>query len=207
MKNNLTKVYPSLMPDERFKAILAALYRDDEQDAKQLAGACPKKTYIISDPVCTDRMGASRDIAIFFALEWMIREKDLLIIECALKMWSNTIKSVADGYFMGAQDAALPHLLTREKIILIFEKEVPVSWEPIINELKSRLKATVMAVETFCHNIDVTLEHLLVWFPLALEWIESRKNDLQDVEPNTEVLRTQLDIYCDFWAKKTKSLG
>jgi len=205
MKNNLTKVYSSLLPDERFKAILAAFYRDDEQDAEFLARSCPRKMYTDFDAAYADRMGASRDIALFFSLEWLIWEKELLIIESAKRMWLNTIKSVTDGYLMGAQDAALPHLLTKEKIILIFEKEVPVSWEPIINELKSRLKATVMAVETFCQTIDVPLAHLLVWFPLALEWIESRKNDLQDVEPNTEVLHTQLDIYSDFWAKQTRS--
>jgi hypothetical protein len=205
MKNNLTKVYSSLLPAERFKAILAALYRDDEQDAQQLAGSCPRKIYTDFDAAYADRMGASRDIAIFFALEWMIREKELFMFESAKIMWLNTIKSVADGYLMGAQDAALPNIMTREKIILIFEKAVPVSWEPIINELKSRLKATVVAVETFCHNIDIPIEHLLVWFPLAIEWIESRKYDLRDVEPDTEMLRTQLDIYNDFWAKKTRS--
>ena len=56
-------------PDERFRRVLEAYARGDDETAAELVESCPMRAYRISDPAYMDRVDASRHLAAAVALE------------------------------------------------------------------------------------------------------------------------------------------
>jgi hypothetical protein len=58
-KDKLGKFYDRLDPDERFRLVLEAAARGDEEEIKRLRDTCPRETYTAIDIAFTDRISGS----------------------------------------------------------------------------------------------------------------------------------------------------
>lgn len=183
MKNNLGKYYDVINPEERFKLLLAALTRGDEDEAQKLRKTCPKKHYSMSDAAYSDRLEASRDVATAFTIDWLCQEKNLSVSEACLIGVRHVLCASSNSDTNYALEDAL---------------------EQAIKITEGRLKAILVAFETFCLEIEAPFEQMLVWSPYALEWVEARREQLAKVEPDRETLKQSLNLLREYWTDKTK---
>ncbi len=80
-KDPLGKLYNRFTSEERFRLVIEALSRGDEEEAKRLAETCPRATYSMSEPACGDRLRASWEIAMVLCLDLAPRLAKLRMIE------------------------------------------------------------------------------------------------------------------------------
>ena len=60
--NAVARHYDKLEPEERFRLVIEALARSDEQEADRLAAACPRKVYREIDAEYGERLRVSSEI-------------------------------------------------------------------------------------------------------------------------------------------------
>ena len=58
-KDQLGKLYDRFTPDERFRLVIEAVARGDEEDAKHLRDTCPRATYTMNDIAFGDQISGS----------------------------------------------------------------------------------------------------------------------------------------------------
>jgi hypothetical protein len=68
-KDRLGRYYDRLRPEERFRLVIEALAREDEEECGRLARSCPKRNYAISDAAYEDRLRASEELTILVCLD------------------------------------------------------------------------------------------------------------------------------------------
>ncbi|KAF1083867.1 hypothetical protein SPSYN_03023 [Sporotomaculum syntrophicum] len=204
-KNNLAKLYPNLTPDERFKLLLTALARGDEDDAHDIAHSCPKKSYLISDPAYADRLEAGRDIAIFYSLEWLLQEQRFSVSSVILTMNSFARNSYLTGYLLGCgKQVDINKVVDKaDELATSHTQDVQQEYTTMHEQSKRQLKALLLALEEFCHDIDVPIEHMFYWFPPTIEWINDKKAELQDVQPDDEAMNCYLSLLQGCWTERT----
>ena len=61
-KDKLGKLYDRLDPDERFRLVLEAAARGDEEEIERLRDTCPRAEYKASDIAYSDRISGSLKI-------------------------------------------------------------------------------------------------------------------------------------------------
>jgi hypothetical protein len=93
----VTRLYDRLDPDERFRLVLAARARDDEQELHRLEESCPREIYKMLDAAFTGRVDASRDAALVFTV---LYQHVLRLVEEAWLPFEQ-LESVKDGYAAG----------------------------------------------------------------------------------------------------------
>jgi len=79
--NAVARHYDKLKPDERFRLVIEALARDDEQEADRLAAACPRKVYSEIDARYGERIRVSSEIVSAVILDLAPRLGKLRMIE------------------------------------------------------------------------------------------------------------------------------
>jgi hypothetical protein len=77
----LARHYDRLEPDERFRLVVEAVARGDEQEADRLAAACPRKVYRVIDAEYGDRIRVSSEIVSGVVLDLGPRLGKLRMIE------------------------------------------------------------------------------------------------------------------------------
>jgi hypothetical protein len=77
----LARHYDRLEPDERFRLVVEAVARGDEQEADRLAAACPRKVYRVIDAEYGDRIRVSSEIVSAVVLDLGPRLGKLRMIE------------------------------------------------------------------------------------------------------------------------------
>jgi hypothetical protein len=204
-KTNLDKLYPTLTHDERFRLLLTALARGDEDDAHNITNSCPKKNYSMADAAYADRLEASRDIALFYSLEWLLKEQMFSVSSVILTMNNFARNSYLTGYLLGRgeqvdRDKAVD---TADELAISHTQEVQQEYTAMHEDSKRQIKALIVSLEEFCHDIGVPVEHLLYWFPPTIEWVNDKKAELQDVQPDTEVVDYYLSTLREYWAERT----
>jgi hypothetical protein len=68
-KDSLGKLYDRFTGEERFRLLIEALSRADEEEAERLAETCPRTTYSMSEHAYGDRIRASWEIAMVLCLD------------------------------------------------------------------------------------------------------------------------------------------
>lgn len=210
MKKDLAKLYNRLTGEERFKLTLAAIARDDEGELGHLDRTCPRKTYEVSDPACKDRFLGSQYIALIFALDWMERERTYSIIRVGTNLMVLAVRNFMDGYSRGITavedpDNSYPPFMAPgdEKLLDVAKRELPEGYVNTLQDAKKELKGVLVAFETFCRDVDVDMDHMLVWVPHIKNQIEAYRPLLADVQPDDATMVLYLNLYRDFWTKKT----
>ncbi len=195
MKKNLSKLYDRLTGEERFKLTLAAIARGDKGELEHLKQTCPRYDYRIMDPACADRFELSMIIALAFSMDWISIERSYIIMMFCLKVmafmpciFDNKAIYLLD--FKDDREASLNTGLTERCIAELTEKKIA-------------LKSVQTALEIFCQEVDVPLEHMLVWAPDIYEWINEYKPTLADVEPDEVVVDSYIALYHQLWTAKT----
>ncbi len=200
-KANLTDLYTTLTPDERFKLLLTALARGDEDDAWDIAHSCPKKNYSMSDAAYSDRLDTCRDIALFCSLEWLLKERAYSASKAILTMNRFAHDSYLTGYLAGCgNDADMDAAVDKA-----YEHTVDVRQEYVAmhNDSQRQLKSLLSALEIFCRDIDVPIEHMFYWFPPTIGWINDTRTALQDVQPDAEAMDYYLSTLRGYWTEAT----
>jgi hypothetical protein len=197
MKNALAKLYPELTPEERFKAMLAAFAREDEGEQIQLKNTCPMKNYKCTDADFSDRMETSQLLVMVTAVDWLQVEGNLKMAETCLEMYLVMMEYFHRGYEAGSGKKA--DYDPKHDI------EQPDKLKASIKHRKIELKSQLVAFETFLELIDVPLDQmLLAWNPPLLQWIENRRPELADVEPDKELTDKILGCYQYYWESTTR---
>lgn len=210
MKKDLSKLYNRLTGEERFKLTLAAIARDDDGELGHLDRTCPRKTYEVSDPACKDRFIGSQYIALIFALDWVERERAYSIIRVGTELMVLAVRNLLQGYSRGIAaaenpDKSYPPFMAPgdEKLLGVAKKELPEGYINTLQGAKKELKGVLAAFETFCRDVDVDMDHMLVWVPHIKNQIEGYRSILADVQPDESTTLLHLNLYRDFWTKKT----
>jgi hypothetical protein len=68
VRNGMGRLYDRFTPEERFRLVVEAISREDEQEVKRLAGGCPRKTYTMNELAYLDRVTASSKITTMVCL-------------------------------------------------------------------------------------------------------------------------------------------
>ena len=68
-RSSLEGMYDRLTAEERYRLVVEALARGDEQEAERLMNTCPRKTYTMNDLACTERLRASQLITMSVCAE------------------------------------------------------------------------------------------------------------------------------------------
>ncbi len=210
MKRDLSKLYTLLTGEERFKLTLAAIARDDGGELEHLKNTCPRKDFSILDPACADRYDASQIIAMAFSIDWMRQERAYIIIRVGTELTVLAVRKFMDGYSMGIEavinsdNSYLPFMApSDEKLLTVARNELPEGYAKTLEAAKRELKEVLTAFEAFCREIDVPLEHILVWMPHVKEQVQRYRILLADVQPNNDAVQGYLDSYRKLWAIKT----
>jgi len=210
IKKDLTKLYDQLAGDERFKLTLAAIARDDNRELEHLNRTCPRKTYDISDPACKDRFEGSQYVAMAFAIDWMERERAYSLIQISSNLVVLAVRNFVNGYSRGISAVEQPdnsYLSLKppgdEKLLDVAKSELPEEYANTLQDAKRKLKGILVAFETLCRDIDVPLDHMLIWVPHIKNQIERYRHILADIQPDDKTVQLNVHLYRDFWAKKT----
>ena len=92
----LGKLYNRFTSEERFRLVIEALSRGDEEEAERLAETCPRATYIMSEPAYGDRLRASSEIAMVLCLDLAPRLAKLRMIEAFQEILPNRFNRCID---------------------------------------------------------------------------------------------------------------
>jgi hypothetical protein len=210
MKKDLTKLYGQLTGEERFKLTLAAIARGDEGELEHLNRTCPRKAYDVADPACKDRFLGSQYVALVFALDWMEQERAYSIIKVGTELMVLAVKNFLSGYSRGItaveepDKSYLPFMAPGdEKLLTVARSELPEGYVNTLLDAKRKLKGVLEAFETFCRDVDVPPDYMLVWVPYIKNQIETYGPILADVQPDETTTLLYMNLYRDFWTKKT----
>jgi hypothetical protein len=77
----LGKLYNRFTGEERFRLVIEALFRGDEEEAESLSETCPRATYTMSELAYGDRLKASSQITMVLCLDLTPRLAKLRMIE------------------------------------------------------------------------------------------------------------------------------
>ncbi|MBS4032637.1 MAG: hypothetical protein KGZ63_14645 [Clostridiales bacterium] len=163
MKDKLTKYYTELTPRERFKLVLDALSRDDEDEMNRLAETCPQKTYRMKDAAVTDLVDSSRDVVLVFTILWLDGMRRFL-----------TIWGINQAYKESGQSNNSMSV------------DDPVKLAEQLYDLSSLLKGIYTGLRHFCEEIEVEPESLLAWYPPVLNDIDLLRDILDSGIPASE---------------------
>lgn len=67
--SGVARHYDALTPDERLGAVLRAVARGDNAEARRLGAACPKKQYAMSDAAYADRLDLSLELTLVLLVD------------------------------------------------------------------------------------------------------------------------------------------
>jgi hypothetical protein len=68
-RDGLNKLYDRLAPEERFRLVVEALSRGDDEEAERLADSCPRKGYIMNELAFQDRLRTISQITMVMFLD------------------------------------------------------------------------------------------------------------------------------------------
>ncbi len=104
-KNGLGKLYDRFTPEERFRLVLEAQSRGDEEDVQRLVRTCPRYNYAMTDAEYTDRMITASSLVYVVALDLAPRIARARMIEAFEDTLPFTYNSCANealsAYFDG----------------------------------------------------------------------------------------------------------
>jgi hypothetical protein len=193
---DLSKYYPGLRVDERFKLMLSAFARGDDGEVRRLKDTCPKKIYEMTDGDFADRMQVSKELIFATATDWLYLEMNLLRTEMNLLMYSGMMDYLRRGYALGAG---------RDINVSEGESEHREHLSAEIRQARTDLKSCLVALEVFADRIDVPLDTMiLAWNPPLLEWVERHRPGLEGMEPDAEMVERRLSLYCKCWQEAAR---
>ena len=131
----IEKYYDRLKPDERFRLLVAAMARGDDEDYDHLTNTAPRKNYSMRDARVGDKLEAAENIALRFSISIM---HTLHLIEQHLSTIRN-LENDADEDVKGYLDKMGTDLFARH----------------------AELKAICEGLTSFCESIQVEPEMLL----------------------------------------------
>ena len=67
-RNGLSKLYDRFTPEERFRLVIEAQARGDEEDVRRLVRTCPRHAYTMTDAAYSDRLLAVNSLVDAVAL-------------------------------------------------------------------------------------------------------------------------------------------
>ncbi|MGF1472421.1 MAG: hypothetical protein ACFB50_11880 [Rubrobacteraceae bacterium] len=104
-KNGLGKLYDQFKPEERFRLVIEAQARGDEEDVRRLVRTCPRHNYLMTEAEYTDRMIVAETLVQAVALDLAPRIAKAKMIEGfeeALPLTYNSCANEASlAYFDG----------------------------------------------------------------------------------------------------------
>ena len=107
-KNGLGKLYDRFRPEERFRLVLEAQARGDEQETRKLVSTCPRREYTMTEAEYTDRMISASSLVQLVALDLaprIARAKMIEGFEEALPFTYNSCANEASfAHFDGHRD-------------------------------------------------------------------------------------------------------
>ncbi len=225
-KKNLGGVYDLLAPEERLQLVLEAATRQDQTEVERLAGTCPRYryTFVRSDPAFTERLQASRQIAICVCLMLMEILAKLTVIrvsqECVALLGRSLVteldRAYARGWNAGCDHAWLSAGMARsfpwrdngdlgERADEGQDAEDGSDydeWEEVADVLATEVRTLLEAFSRFCRT-EMGSEPetvLLAWFPPMRGWIEGALNAAEDAgRVDADVLLEYETALTDAW--------
>lgn len=215
MKGLSTKFYEKLAPWERFKLVLEAEARDDEEEVRRLTETCPKKTYSMRDAEFTDLVEASRTLTWGFLILWLHAKASYLTVEAAARAYMDSLASFAEGYVRGANSTwkragkdgvpfdvegrePTPEEL-REIGMAAAVDGFPEQVAEVLRSKADELRALWQGFAAFCEDEGLDPEKLLLaWWPPLLEEIRE-KQELLSVP--TESAEEAFGFFSRLWGK------
>src|SRR5215216_3514445 len=109
-KDGLGKLYDRLTPEERFRLVIEAETRGDEEESERLVRGAPRYTYTEADPAYTRRVRASQDVTWAVCLDLLPRLARMQMVRGfseALPLTYNACENEAiSAYFDGHRDGS-----------------------------------------------------------------------------------------------------
>ena len=215
MKGLSTKFYERLTPWERFKLVLEAKARGDEEEVCRLAETCPKKTYSMRDAGFVDLVEASRMLTWGFLILWLHAKTFYLAVEAAARAYMDSLSFFVEGYVQGANsmwkragkdgvpfDVEGREPTPEELKDICMAAAVNGFPEQIAEVLRSKadeLRALWQGFAAFCENEGLDPEILLLtWWPPLLEEVR-QKRELLSVP--AESAKEAFEYFSFLWSK------
>lgn len=198
--NALARHYDKFKPDERFRLVIEALARGDEQEADRLAAACPRKIYREVDAEYGERVRVSSEIISAVVLDLGPRLGKLRMIEAfreflpvflgrgvdvAAMAWLDGYREGKNGRRKRDEDIVEAGI---EKALNDAEqatKRIPEVLEKLRDDVAAEIKAIWEGFSRFSKR-ELRLEPETVvsaWFAPALVHLHEVRDALDGVQP------------------------
>jgi hypothetical protein len=228
-KDGLGKFYDRLTPLERFRLVVEAEARGDEEECRRLVESCLRKTYTMHDAAYEQRMRASEEVTITVCLDLAPRLAKLQMLVAFSNvlafLHNSCLNDVHMAYLYGSATGARrawkaagqegdppeleENLETKHTLdgMTSRAKGEPSEFITLVGRLKQDLleetRAICGAFSNFSRDeVGIEPEKLMkVWFEPILPEIEKLEQIPDDPEVDTEKLKEYEAILKQIWSK------
>jgi len=131
-KDGLGKLYDRLTPEERFRLVIEAETRGDEEESERLVRGAPRYTYTEADPAYTRRVRASQDVTWAVCLDLLPRLARIQMVRAfseALPLTYNACENEAIDAYLNGHEAG-----SRRAWEAAGKAGDPPGWEEVVEE-------------------------------------------------------------------------
>ena len=201
----LARLYGRLTPRERFHLVLEAMAREDREEMKRLAEACPRKTYTMADADHMDLLDGSRLAAACFSIFWLDANRRVGHTELGQAAFHLAVRAFEEGFEVGL--GAAKHIpRNNHPVWQASEKQIQ-RYDALREKADQRHRETVAGLKgvytgflRFCRAAEVEPEKLLVWYKPVLTEIEEARGLLDgEIPADDEVAEITYQRLCLTW--------